>query len=453
MIPGLPYDHQLEYIESTGSQYIDTGITKPNVGAVTRWEGLAGFDSDYTSQRNFVCAYDYISLLYYCEFNQSQFGGVGWNVRYFCNTTLEDKRLYPVSMQLSGTTVTYSVEVDGETITKTATPSRQQDSAVGSKFLLFCLQPGQYKGQGVRIGRSRLFIDDILVGDYIPVSANGVAMMYDRLTGTFPRHYGTFMAGPVASTPLMGLHFYNKAPTADAYPHEGLIGMWHASENTGDASVMDSNAQIWRNMAQDKWHLNVDANAGWKRNCIYKGATGNFMAGTYPGTLMPLTSDEVKLARTVEMVAMWSKIYGDTRNVCIFFSWASAANSGKYILADGTGVNAIHAQVRSGNSYGALSGGYSAIPANSIFKISVDFQESVSARPTRFEINGTPLTGTSAAGRDCGPGVMLGGPPTWIYTLIGNIYSVRVYNRVLTPDERAYTNRLDHELFGIPLGV
>ena len=35
MIRGVPYDHQLEYIESTGSQYIDTGIVQADNLEVT----------------------------------------------------------------------------------------------------------------------------------------------------------------------------------------------------------------------------------------------------------------------------------------------------------------------------------------------------------------------------------------------------------------------------------
>ena len=58
-----------------------------------------------------------------------------------------------------------------------------------------------------RYGRMRIY-NPGLACDLIPVRVNGVAKMYDRVTRTFPAHYGTFVAGPVVARPVMGLHFY-----------------------------------------------------------------------------------------------------------------------------------------------------------------------------------------------------------------------------------------------------
>lgn len=192
----VPYDAEVEYLQSTGTQWIDTGVNKPGVGAITRWEAVAGFDSSYNAVRKFVAGYEFPSAMYYCEFNQSQFGGVGWNVRYFCNATLETETLYKVSMLLSGATVTYSVLANGETITKVAAPPGQSDIAISGKFLLFCMQPNRYAGPGVRIGTNQLWIDGVLVRDLVPVRVGNVGELYDRVTGTLMERHGTLIIGP-----------------------------------------------------------------------------------------------------------------------------------------------------------------------------------------------------------------------------------------------------------------
>ena len=189
-IRDLPYDAEVEYLKSDGAQYINTGIGKPSIGTITYWEAEAGFDSSYSATRKFTAGYEYPNMMYYCEFNNSQFGGVGWNVRYFCNATLETRKLYKVSMSLNGGTATYSVVVGDDTITKTASPASQQDIAIDGKFMLFCMSR-QYNGPGVMIGKNKLWVNGVLVGDYIPVRKDGVGYMYDCISHKLLGNAGT----------------------------------------------------------------------------------------------------------------------------------------------------------------------------------------------------------------------------------------------------------------------
>ena len=56
--------------------------------------------------------------------------------------------------------------------------------------MLFCMSR-QYNGPGVMIGKNKLWVNGVLVGDYIPVRKDGVGYMYDCISHKLLGNAGT----------------------------------------------------------------------------------------------------------------------------------------------------------------------------------------------------------------------------------------------------------------------
>lgn len=154
--------HPVSYLESTGTQYIDTGIsTSQSNLTVVKWYGSAGYKSG-SSGRRFIACYDNPSFSHYSEFNDHNLFGC---YDAYVGEITEANKMYKVSMQINGSTTTdFSIDIDGITYSKTSTT--YQSSSFG-KFVLFRLT-ASYAGSGQRIGENKLWIDGELVRDFIP---------------------------------------------------------------------------------------------------------------------------------------------------------------------------------------------------------------------------------------------------------------------------------------------
>lgn len=239
-------------------------------------------------------------------------------------------------------------------------------------------------------------------------------------------------------------------PTAADYVQDGLIAMWDGIENAG-WGVHDPNATVWTNLAQDKWHLTVNAAAVWTDNSARKPTTAGYNIALWPTAL---TAAEENLARTVEIVATWSGRWQNTGNsnnkVAMLFNWGQSGNGGKTFFMSAQDGNLFSAQCRPANSTRfARSGSLSLIPVGRPFQLSADFAASMLSRPTRLSLNGSAMAGTTAIGRDSAGGIELGGPPGHHYYLLGDIHCVRVYSRVLTAAELENNLEIDKARFNL----
>lgn len=189
----LPYDAELEYLESTGTQYIDTGITTVLVdrvvgeveflqlGSNTRYVvgGRNGSTSSATA-RGFA--------LYASAHNGFQFYPDGWKNSAGVSVNLGQSVMFD-------TTIKDGLQefiVDG-VVRYTATESLSD--AVGSnKISIFALLSGgttQYYSKVRLKGRLSLYYDGSLVRDFIPVRVGQVGYMYDRVSGQLFGNDGT----------------------------------------------------------------------------------------------------------------------------------------------------------------------------------------------------------------------------------------------------------------------
>lgn len=192
---GLPSEYQqVEYLQSTGSQYIDTGYTfdKP----LWRIEADCVFDN-VNNNHMFGMYYGY-------EPNVVVYGGVyqGNNTNYqIVNSTIP-----------AGTRVTAIIDITDKSISiNSATDSFYHEYAGDFgptssvyKFVLFACWSTWTNalwgyGQG-KIYRIKWFSDDDLVFDFVPCyrKLDNKPGMYDMVSGTFKTNVGTgeFICGP-----------------------------------------------------------------------------------------------------------------------------------------------------------------------------------------------------------------------------------------------------------------
>ena len=186
MMKLLPYDAEVEYLESTGTQWIDTGYTKSQCPyfsldvqpLITNVDsGMFGAYTDGYSVQQILGRWRW-------------FDG-GWNLT---DIPVDITRTPNITKNANGWFV------DGE-ITKTSSGSKGNLSLV-----LFGINVnGKKYGDKYPIRFNRLSLFDkksILVADFIPVRKGNIGYMYDRLSRQLLGNQGTgaFIIGPDKTT-------------------------------------------------------------------------------------------------------------------------------------------------------------------------------------------------------------------------------------------------------------
>ena len=182
---------QLEYIESTGTQYIDTGVTGP-----ARWVGAAQSTS-VSDKSQCILGADYVNNSAYSAsvYLASQIGssGVVWRLGSALSTVATtDYAEYDVNFAETS----FSGTINGESL------------SVSGVFGFTNWYIGMDRGTSSiyyfigKIYTQKAYQNDTLVRDMIPAKdAGGVIGMYDTVNNRFYRNAGTgeFIAGdPVA---------------------------------------------------------------------------------------------------------------------------------------------------------------------------------------------------------------------------------------------------------------
>ena len=234
----LPYDAEVEYLQSTGAQYIDTGLKASNTTSVTTrvaWTDVSGYDkvafgadNGSTFNAGFVL----------------QVSGIGAFFRFVRGNQYKDynsnpkpvvDKFYDISVGPNG------MDVDGYFLAITDTSAF---TTTGNLPLFAWRRGANIINFGtVKIGPTKIFVDVPLVRDYIPVrftNEQGVSegAMYDRVSGALFRNAGTgaFVVGPDIN-PI----------SARSYVNDGLIAMWDGIENAGWGQH-NSSATTWKDL-------------------------------------------------------------------------------------------------------------------------------------------------------------------------------------------------------------
>ena len=179
---GLPEGYtQLEYIQSTGTQYINTGIRGP-----TRWLGSAQATADTTKSQVILLG--------------NQGGYTGTFVGSVANqnkwtTWRSDDTDYPItSAQVFDLTWT-NIGVSG-TIGNTAISHNYETNGLAGTWKI-CSSNSMYPS-AFKLYYFKAYQNDDMVRNFVPAKHDNVVGMYDTVSGQFFTNAGTgvFIAGP-----------------------------------------------------------------------------------------------------------------------------------------------------------------------------------------------------------------------------------------------------------------
>lgn len=200
--PALPYDAEVEYLESTGTQYVDTGVL-----------ANGEFEFDYrfylsSVSGNVVAAGARSSSQFLTILQVVGSSGNSFVLGYLSSTIpasgtavlLRTRRDYDVHISFANGS--QSVSLDGVTV--------YSASLSGTEKLdlpIYLYKRSHYSTDSVAamIGRFyyfKIWQDGVLVRDFQPVRKNGVGYLYDRANPT-GGPLGNGLYGSATSTPLV----------------------------------------------------------------------------------------------------------------------------------------------------------------------------------------------------------------------------------------------------------
>ena len=174
---------ELEYVESSGSQYIDTGI-KPcmnTIRCVCDMVPLNGNDTAFFGTRGTYYLFYKVSSNYFWPTSQ-------------CETiqgTLQIGNKYHVDWNKGTLEVTGSDGVYQKGVRSNST----QDS---SNMYIFNFNPTDSRSTTARLYNFQIYVSDVPVRSFVPCKRNndGVVGLYDLVTDAFFAPSGTLIAGP-----------------------------------------------------------------------------------------------------------------------------------------------------------------------------------------------------------------------------------------------------------------
>ena len=432
MIAGLPYDAEVEYLESTGTQWIDTGYTPS--GPTTF--NLSATFTPTSSEFDFFGAYRLYtqgSMICGC-YNKFVFGYNPPNSR-IDSASLGSAEIY-AKIEYSLGQSSRTLKVNGTTYSGNgATFSNLEVTLFRSNFI------GIFKCHAFQIYDA----NGILVRDFQPVrftNENGQSegAMYDRVSRKLFRNAGTgsFTIGPDVATPVMGLHFM-KLPkkTAKNYVQDGLIAMWDGIENAG-WGVHDAAATTWKDLIGNR-DLTL-ASASFTTNSLHRGTSvAGYMAYdsgerlTISGTGVGLT---VEICARLEYntigipISVPVSINGVGHNTG-FKTRMTASGYDQYGVGPVAGNSMVYRPPWPRNGiYGTIT--YRLDLASFYNAIAMVPDSSLSFPPGNVHGTGIALGSNSA------------------YNVFGDIYAARVYSRALTGAEIEANYAVDKERFNLP---
>ena len=173
----LPYDAEIEYLESTGTQLIDTGI-KPNSTTQFLLHAKFTIPTIYDGHSGLFVSSRFHMGIYSRQF---QFG-VG---SMFMNVKDSDSNKHLFELNGSGI-----CKIDNETYTVSSSIP-----AINSNIFLFARNNGYGNvgnyANGLEIYDCQIYNDDVCVVDFIPVRVGQSGYMYDRVSGQLFGNSGT----------------------------------------------------------------------------------------------------------------------------------------------------------------------------------------------------------------------------------------------------------------------
>lgn len=185
-----PYQCELEYIESTGTQYVDTGMTVSDNLVVD-----ATFCKTNTTTGFVFGARENANTKSFCFVSMSTYG------RFDFGSGLASAMQHQTASVIGNSLKSFHADSSGFSLDGVSTAIWTNSFSLDKNVVLFAVNTNGTITcyANVRIGRFKL-TDGSKTVDLIPVlDWDGRAKMFDRVTATYPAHYGTFVGGPEIS--------------------------------------------------------------------------------------------------------------------------------------------------------------------------------------------------------------------------------------------------------------
>lgn len=442
MIAGLPYDAELEYLETTGTQYVDKIYEFPGTENSIRYE----FGAILTQQTSTNQSFFFIPP-----------SGNGARAMFYQSTNIFGSCDLGGGYSVSGVSIgTYFDAKVGfasdDSIIITVGSSTKHFSRTFYRcnhVLLFANNP-RYSASA-KLYYARVIVDSVLVRDLIPVRftnelGQAEGAVYDRVSRKLFRNQGTgdpFVLGPdkaATSVPVMGLHFMRRPRyTAKDYVQDGLVAMWDGIENAG-WGVHDQNATMWRELISGTDCAYSDANG--TPNWVSNGWESVVTDGKYFDAFYP---DGLAEHHTLQFVVTKSTAYYAARGIICGAYSLSGGNGCNFEYRTSNATNGILRAYYSGNpdfSTSAvwelgLPSAFSMIHDNSTYSI-LQGVDALATVTNSYNLLTQSIMRIGADSRASS------------FTFGGVIHSIRFYNRALTAAEIAHNYAVDKERFNLP---
>jgi len=182
----LPYDAEVEYLQTTGTQYIDTGYknwtTSVYIYSEVAFTSISGRQLEGAVNSFYVgCNSGRVEAMYSNLFGTIQ---------------ADTKIILEKSVEKSGNNVSFTIKEDGYTgYTRTQAYTGNE---ITKNIAFFNLIDNTSLGMKCKKYANKLIIDGVLVRDYIPVRVGTTGYMYDKVSETLFGNDGTgdFILGP-----------------------------------------------------------------------------------------------------------------------------------------------------------------------------------------------------------------------------------------------------------------
>lgn len=412
----LPYDAEVEYLESTGTQYIDTGLP---VSQGYRFVSEIAFVGRTISGGNAI--------------NSFWYAQAGFNV-FQCSPSIMTPATTSNGLPTIDTSgnVFYSVDqrlfagdksttLDGVLIATSTTTMIVK--ITGKNYLIFA---SFNASDIIRYGfvRCKHFTmynaDGQALIDFIPVRftnelGESEGAMYDRVSGALFRNAGTgaFVVGPDIN-PI----------SARSYVNDGLIAMWDGIENAG-------------------WGQHNSSATTWK-DLIGTNDLDTMNSNTFGDNCALITDARLGIGSSDKHIDLYT---GTVEMVCE----AAPMGRASFLRLGNTNSSSYSLGISYTNNPGSVSGiGGNITTTGATFSTSQrHFAATYDGTTYLMYVDGVPATINATSFRTYG-NITIGGVGGRTYSLNGKVYSVRVYNRVLTAQEIAANYAIDKARFNLP---
>lgn len=426
MIAGLPYDAEIEYLESTGTQYIDTGV-----------ESFTNESPDAEKTITYTGTVARLTNSGYCLHTNTFTSSAWWGTngdkwRLGDNnsaTTFTTGKMYNVHVYTTGRTDDKSwMSVDGTEVLRTTRYSSRNTAASIYLFAARTSASGSSAfGGSWRIAHLRIYVGTTLVRDLIPVRVGQTGYMYDRVSRKLFGNKGTgaFNLGPDVATPVMGLRGMLGGLSPARYVRSGLVAMWDGIDNAG-LGVHDDKTDTW-----------VDIVGGMN---LSKRGNGTIkvkpMCMSFNGTYCFYASKSLGSICTMETVVDAKTQIGSADPVLVQLNGTSEykvhVNANQLTL----GISYVGSM---GQRFGYINTGVKAV--SWVFEKSPQLGYLFGTQIGTWNQN-KPQTATSIGIGAANSSMFRPG--------VGDIYCVRLYNRALTDAEIAHNYSIDKARFNLP---